>query len=277
MSILARGTPELVDVAEDVEKDRRLIPEHPRVMARRHVEDLVRPDLDVLAICHLDREPPGQQELQVVDPAERLVDLPAHVRRPAEAGLDRSEADRQRADPDDVHRQPWKLEDLVGCIEALALDAAHVTGRVTVLAPSVKIEGRGAGPPSGRRFSPDCSFRRAADRAHEEQERAADQHANDHDPREELAAEGRPLGRDGAGSGGFGGRRFGGGNRRRPRREHSTAGRTAADLGSRDLDNALHLGVEAAHVAEGPGGFEGAGPRPTGRRSCPSRTSRPRQ
>ena len=81
--------------------------------------------------------------------AEPLVGLLPHVRRPPKAGLDRSEADRERADPDDVHRQPMKLADLVGCVEALVLDAAHLPERVTVLARSVKVEAeRSCMPPA---------------------------------------------------------------------------------------------------------------------------------
>ena len=52
----ARRSPELLDVAEEVEDDGRLVPDDPGIVAGWDIEDLVRPDLDVLAIVHLDRE-----------------------------------------------------------------------------------------------------------------------------------------------------------------------------------------------------------------------------
>ena len=66
----------------------------------------------------------------MVDLAERLVGLLAHVRRPAPAWLHDAAADVQGADADEMHRQHRQLADLVGMVEALALDAAHDVRKV---------------------------------------------------------------------------------------------------------------------------------------------------
>lgn len=57
-AVLVRRSPELLDVAEEVEEDGRLVADHLGIVAGRYVEDLVGPDLDILAVVHLDREPP---------------------------------------------------------------------------------------------------------------------------------------------------------------------------------------------------------------------------
>lgn len=93
----------MLDVAQEVEEDGRLASDHPGIVAGRNVEDIVRLELGVLAIVHLDREPPRQQELQVVNLAERLVDLPQHVGRPSPARPNPTQADGQGTDSEDVH------------------------------------------------------------------------------------------------------------------------------------------------------------------------------
>jgi len=84
-AILARRSTELLDVAEEVDKDDRFIADHPGVMPWGNIEDVVRLDLGVLAIVHLDGEPSGQQELKMVDSTEWLVGRLVHVRRPSPA------------------------------------------------------------------------------------------------------------------------------------------------------------------------------------------------
>ena len=92
----------LLDVAEEVDDDGRLVADDPGIVAGRDIEDLHRSDLDVLTIVHLDREATGQQQLEVVDLAERLVGLLAQVGRPSEARLDRRVAEGQRPDAKEV-------------------------------------------------------------------------------------------------------------------------------------------------------------------------------
>ena len=113
------------DVSEEVENNRRLIAEHPGVVTRGNVEDLVRRDLGVLAIVHLDGEPSRQQELKMVDLAERLVGFLAQMRRPSETRLNGRVPESQRPNAKQVQRHSRQLANLVGLVDALALDAGH--------------------------------------------------------------------------------------------------------------------------------------------------------
>jgi hypothetical protein len=123
--VLARRSPKLLDVAEEVEDDGGLIADDPGIVAGWDIEDLVRPDLDVLAIVHLDRDSARQQVLKMVDLAERLVGLLAQVLGPSEARLDGRISERQGPDAKQVQGDRGQLANLVGFMDALVLDAAH--------------------------------------------------------------------------------------------------------------------------------------------------------
>ena len=58
------------NVARDVEKNRRLVADHPGVMARRDVHDVVLGELVDLAVPHLERDATGEQHVDVVELAE---------------------------------------------------------------------------------------------------------------------------------------------------------------------------------------------------------------
>ena len=61
----------------------------------------------------------------MVDLAEWLVGLLAEMRRPSEAGLDRRVSELQGPDAKEVQGDRGQLANLVRCVDAPVLDAAH--------------------------------------------------------------------------------------------------------------------------------------------------------
>src|SRR5439155_24029755 len=94
--------------AEDVQRDVRLVADHPAVVAGRYVEEVPRPHHDLAAVVHLRNGPAAQDQADVLDLARALAGGWADVLRPLPPGLVGRPAEGGR--PDDVELEAALLE-----------------------------------------------------------------------------------------------------------------------------------------------------------------------
>src|SRR5215207_2627141 len=145
---LARRLPGVVGGAEEVERDVRLVADHPAIVRLgRDVEQLAGPELDHPAVSERRRRGARQHEAHVLHGASGLPERRADVLRPAPAGLVRRSTDREPPEVNELEAPLQQLADLVRLLEPLQDDVGlHGSEgrRTTVKPPNASAESRAA-------------------------------------------------------------------------------------------------------------------------------------
>src|SRR5438105_558528 len=126
--------------AKEVERDIRLVADHPAVVSWRDVENVAGAHLEYAAVVHRRRGAAGHDHADMLDLAGALAERAADVDRPFPARLIGGAADRHAADAHQLEPAELELAHLVGIVEAFQNDVEVVHAAASTESPPASLE-----------------------------------------------------------------------------------------------------------------------------------------
>src|SRR5262244_703527 len=115
--------------SHEVQRNVRLVPHDPAIVAWPDVEDVSRAHLDYATVTHRCRRASRHDHPYVLDFAHRLPELSAHVHGPAPSRLVNCSADRHAAHTDDLESALLEGARLVGRLETFENNVEDMSTR----------------------------------------------------------------------------------------------------------------------------------------------------